>query len=229
MRIVGLIGGYAALIAVVTLLGPASVRPYLIGAGAAAVSALAYFILALDGAEGARMGAEAERWSSSALRRLGRSRWRVVDSVPFEMGDVDHVAIGPDGVIAVETKYTSSPSEVRDPELRGPLGRPVDQAKLGARRIGLLLRSEGLDVRVAPALAVWGPGSERLVTDSIDGVVLLVGREATTWHDQLPGTGQRLTEAETARIEQVLKRHVAETARARRRAHRPSGRHAPAS
>jgi len=220
VRIGALLGGLVGLVAVIVALGPPEGRPYLIGTGAVSVLFLGYVILTLDGAEGIRIRADAERWSSSALRRLGRPHWRVVDNVPFEDGDVDHVAIGPTGVLAVETKFTSFPWEVRETGLEGPLDRPVDQAKLGARRIRLFLKSRGLDVQVAPALAVWGPGSTRLVADSIDGVVLMIGREAERWHDQLPGTGHRFTDDEMARIESVLRDHISENDKTRRRGRR---------
>jgi len=118
------------------------------------------FLLSLDGATAIRMGGHAEDWTSTGLRRLRRAGWRVIDHVPFEHRDVDHVAVGPHGMIAVETKYTSSPWGVGRAALTGPVRDPLGQARLGARCIRLLLKSEGIEVNVVPALAVWGRGRE---------------------------------------------------------------------
>src|SRR6266542_3529889 len=43
----------------------------------------------------------------------------------------------------------------------GPsLARFVEQARWGARKIHLLLKSYGIDVEVRPLLVLWGPGTE---------------------------------------------------------------------
>ena len=204
-----LLGGFIFLAGLVLTFGPPMGRWFLTTAFAVGLVVVTFVVLTLDGAQSTRDGAEAERRSSHALRRLGKTGWRVVNNVNFLSMDIDHVAIGPDGVVAVETKYVSSASDVTDEGRAGFLGRPVDQAKLGARRIRLLLKSEGMDVAVAPALAVWGPGSFDLKDDVIDGVVVLLGRDSKVWQKQLPGTGQGFSASDIETIERTLLRFAA--------------------
>jgi hypothetical protein len=200
----------------VLVFGPTAGRWFLTGAFSVGLVVVTFVVLTLDGAQQTRDHAEAERRSSHALRRLGRSGWRVVNNVTFLSMDIDHVAIGPKGVVAIETKYISSPSDVTEEGRAGPLGRPVDQAKLGARRIRLLLKSEGMDVSVAPALAVWGPGSEQLTEDVIDGVVVLIGRDSKSWQQQLPGTAQGFSASDILSMERSLLRFAAPREHVRR-------------
>jgi hypothetical protein len=48
-------------------------------------------------------GQHAERWSVDALRKKGK--WLVTRNLSFDSVDVDHVAVTPSAVLAVETKY----------------------------------------------------------------------------------------------------------------------------
>ncbi|MGH2686171.1 MAG: nuclease-related domain-containing protein, partial [Actinomycetota bacterium] len=150
---------------------------------------------------------EAERQSSRALRRLAGSGWRVVDDVPFGPMNIDHVAIGPRGVVAVESASISSPYPV-DEDGGDALETALRHAKRGARRVRLLLKSQGIDAHVAPALALWGRGSASLATQTVDGVSMLVGRDSKQWSDQLPSTGERFEPEEVAEIEAILARFV---------------------
>jgi hypothetical protein len=60
------------------------------------------------GAERERKGAEGEEDTDRALRPLRRKGWHVVHDIEFP-GDanVDYLLVGPGGVIAVESKYTT--------------------------------------------------------------------------------------------------------------------------
>ena len=55
---------------------------------------------------------QAERWTDQELKALRRRGWPVVNHLSFKQGDIDHVAIGPDGLIVVETKWTASSIKV---------------------------------------------------------------------------------------------------------------------
>jgi hypothetical protein len=110
----------------------------------------------VDGTVLRKLGGIAERDTSTELRRLRRRGWRVVDSVPFAGYDVDHVAIGPPGVFAVETKRSSMPVTISGTTVKGLYhGNPLGQARQGAKKIQHLLHSKGIDVEVRPVLAIW--------------------------------------------------------------------------
>ena len=194
-------GLYTSLALATFLLGPHEIRGFLtafVAVGAAVVMFSIHTVHADAGAYG-----EAERQSSRALRRLSANGWRVVDDVPFGPMNIDHVAIGPRGVVAVESASISSPYPV-DEDGGDALETALRHAKRGARRVRLLLKSEGIDADVAPALALWGRGSVSLATQTVDGVAMLVGRDSKQWSDQLPSTGQSFEPAEVAAIEDTL-------------------------
>ena len=77
--------------------------------GGVLMSAACWFIVEGSGARSYAIGSVAESWTADALARLG-PEWRLVHSVPIgDHFDIDHVPIGPPGVFAVETKFTTSP------------------------------------------------------------------------------------------------------------------------
>jgi hypothetical protein len=49
------------------------------------------------------VGMQSERQVAGQLRRLGR-RWQIVHDLPCGRGNLDHLAIGPRGAFAIETK-----------------------------------------------------------------------------------------------------------------------------
>ena len=87
---------------------PPSVRGYVVGALlASAVWGMYHVMIASAGLTGKLAGIDSEVLTATEFRRLRRSGWRLVNHVMLENRDVDHVAVGPGGFFAVETKYRS--------------------------------------------------------------------------------------------------------------------------
>jgi len=59
-------------------------------------------------------GAEAERWTAEELEKLDPKQWKVFHDVPVRWGNVDHVAVGPGRVYAIETKWTTAKGRFRE-------------------------------------------------------------------------------------------------------------------
>jgi hypothetical protein len=196
---------YTALAAATFFLGPDQIKALLTAFVVVGGAVVLFSIHTVHADAGAY--AEAERQSSRALQRLTHSGWRVVHDVPFGPMNIDHVAIGPRGVVAVESASISSPYPV-DEDGGDALEAALRHAKRGARRIRLLLKSQGMDAAVAPALALWGRGSASLATQTVDGVSMLVGRDSKQWSDQLPSTGETFDPHEVAEMEAILGRFV---------------------
>jgi hypothetical protein len=136
-------------------LGPFA-RGYVAGLYSAAWIAIICFSLMLDGSHFRMMGAEAERWTAQELRKA--ERWWVKDSVEFADRDIDHVAISPSQILAVETKWTHKPVSINEQGVTGLYCDAVDQAARGAKRIGNLLASRGVHHPVTPVLVRWCSG-----------------------------------------------------------------------
>lgn len=91
------------------------VTGFVMGVGVACVPFFLWTaITSVDGSWSWRVGADAERWTAEELARLGPAR-QVEHHLVFTgkrqgkrwYSDVDHVAVGPPGVLAVSTKWTA--------------------------------------------------------------------------------------------------------------------------
>lgn len=97
-----------------------------------------------------QMGPEAERWTAEELAKLDARKWRVIHDVMLEGENVDHVAVGPGRVYAIETKWTTSD--------RRFLSGAARQAERRAENLAGELAARGVERKVIPLLVVWGPG-----------------------------------------------------------------------
>ena len=115
-------------------------------------------------------GSRAESWTSELLRR--QRGWTVVDHVPMDGFDIDHVAITPAAVLAVETKYYGPSESVWPPPWHAKsVGQAADNA---AHARALIVRSFKADVEVVPVLVLWGLGVPNDLTASRVGTVWIV-------------------------------------------------------
>jgi hypothetical protein len=97
-----------------------SLSAFMLGAlVATTLLVLAGVVAALSGGVNWIIGSLAERWTAKALAALGPD-WRVLHNLPFTEGtapytwsfDVDHVAVGPSGVLVVESKFSTNPIDL---------------------------------------------------------------------------------------------------------------------
>lgn len=115
---------------------------FVMGLGVATAVWLAVFIVMfMSGAMGALDGLVAEQWTAAELRRLQRRGWRLVNGVVLKDGsDIDHVAVGPGGVLVVETKHSVDPWPVGvagDTFMVDRLERACRQVRENARLVRL--------------------------------------------------------------------------------------------
>jgi hypothetical protein len=116
-----------------------------------------------------------ERHVVHALRHEG---WYVADDIVLPHVDVDHIAIGPAGVLAIQTQWTDRPDA---------RGKPAARARIAAHQLRQALAVRELDVEVVPAVLTFGPG----LTDEpggvrvVDAVAMLNGYQSDEWVAQL--------------------------------------------
>lgn len=155
---------------------------------------------------------------SATAAQLGRRRhrrqgWMTVHGLVFNGTDVDHVAIGPGGVLVVETKWVSShPWKIVGDRIDGPVRDPLQQARRNAARVGNVLadpRRGGMQVEVHPSVVVWGPGMPVVAEghDVVGGVLVFTGGEIGRLHAWLD---QRRLEPEVVQRLQTLLTDFAE-------------------
>jgi hypothetical protein len=139
-------------------------------------------------------GASAERWSGRELDALG-SKWRRFHNVPFDYGfgpkspeiDIDHIAIGPYGVLVVETKYVSMLLDLNDRKLSGRIKEAISQVEDNAGRVRALLNRDFPGIPIRPVVIVWGRwvtppmGGVRKITNSNADIRIIHGADSENW------------------------------------------------
>ena len=120
-------------------------------------------------------GGGLERRVVRALRERG---WYVADHVVLPHADIDHVAIGPAGVLAIQTRWTNRTD---------PRGKPAARARIAAHQLRAAFAQRELDVDVVPAVLTFGPGltEEPGGVKVVDAVALLNGYQAEAWLAEL--------------------------------------------
>lgn len=156
---------------------------------AGSLSAMAWIIHVASGMHGRHMGRIGEVCTATTVVTWRRRRrgWALINGLYFaNHGDVDHVLVGPGGVFAIESKWTSTDCQVDGEQVLGIVGRePVAQARAGADKVELLLRygRSRLDVTVRPVVILWGPGAPSLADGFTDigDVLICEGRRSRKW------------------------------------------------
>jgi hypothetical protein len=139
--------------------------------GAAVGASLLLLWIVVDSVEASRleMGGYAEQFTEDELRKLRRAGWRVTSNIPFENCDVDHVAIGPAGLVVLETKWTSGALFTKHGQLTSHGRAALDQVESSREKIRRVLEQEGYAHGVDGCMVVvWGtkvPGCPFRVPD----------------------------------------------------------------
>jgi len=133
------------------------------------------------------MGVSGEEMTALHLQDLRRRGWRIVNGLVIrEREDIDHVAIGPAGVLVIETKWSAGPSPNR-PRRRGlhegPPGQAVAQVLRNAKDVGNQFRKA---LGATPVRAVVVGSGSRTAEGAPDwadedGVVMAHGRRLAKW------------------------------------------------
>jgi hypothetical protein len=109
--------------------------------------------------------------TAEQLRPLRKRGWRVASDASL--------AVGPGGVLVVETKWRSDATEA-------DLAWAVDQVRASRADVASRVRPVVGDAPVIPVMVVWGDGDAELPT-AIDGVAIVRGRDLPEWLAELPG------------------------------------------
>jgi hypothetical protein len=127
------------------------------------------------------MGDRGEQLTASELRRLRRHGWRVINHVALREWDIDHIAVGPGGVLVVETKWSAAPWTL-DADVDNRVGRAVDRIAGDANRIRLMFPNRTAPTPVIAALVLWGGyNPDDLGVRVIGDVTVIRGAELRDW------------------------------------------------
>lgn len=182
-----------------------------------------HWCMIASGASQAMMGEQGEIWTDQELRSLRKRGWRIVNHLTLKHGDIDHVAIGPDGLMVIESKWTSSPMRLDGTD--GWVGGWADQPKRNTddvrRFIGWGART---DAPIAPLLVIWGPQVDPLSDDfhrMPNGVNVIAGRHLRRALDDLADDVTDASEIEKAYLKLSKHAETRDRADIERRGPRP--------
>jgi len=163
---------------------PAETRPGMVAYGGfllvvAAFAILTSFRRPAPATEPAETTAPAtEEDERRVLHVLRENGWYVADDVLLPHVAVDHVAIGPAGVLVVQVMWT---------DRQQSKGETAARARIAATELRKLLAVRELHVDVVPAILAFGPG----LTDEpggvkvVDSVAILLGHQSDLWVAEL--------------------------------------------
>lgn len=123
-----------------------------------------------------------------SVHRLRAHGWFVGDDVVLPSTTIDHLAVGPAGILAVQVMWSNRPA----PEVRAPI-----RARIAARQFQNELAAREVRVDVVPAVLACGPGQPEVEggVKVVDGVAFLFDDAADEWLSHL--TSRSLLRAET--------------------------------
>lgn len=174
-----------------------------VGTGLGAIPLFIFLVKVASGIAAREFGADAEQWTAAELRRLDAERWRVFHDIPVSSGNVDHVAVGPGRVYAIETKWTTARGRFRD-----------GFAKQAARRAGDLqqeLARRGVARDVIALLVIWGKGvavalGDRPELDRATQTRIMAGANASDWLGRMDraADGVEVDEAAARAVQAII-------------------------
>jgi len=146
-------------------LQPGWIRGFLLGASSATVVWLVVLLTwQMSGVGHLQQGELAEQWTVQELRPLTQNEgWHLVNHVLFRPWDIDHVLVGPVGVVVVETKGGNSDWTERRHEPR--IRDATRQARENAGDTRRFVRPDIGAAPVYPVVTLW-PANEDFVTPS---------------------------------------------------------------
>lgn len=143
-------------------------------------------IIIFSGTASLWMGRLGEVWTASELRRSKRYGWRFVNDV-FLTSQIDHVAIGPAGVLVIDTKWSADPWRLDD-STDWRRRKAIEGVRDQAGHVRSLMRNRHSEAPVQPVVVLWGfSGDTEIGTWHQEGEVCLVaGGSFRSWLHSLP-------------------------------------------
>lgn len=162
-----------------------------LGAGLAVgvlVGEVVWSLLTTDGSISWRVGAFGELWTSDELRRLG-PEWTVLNNLRVPGAnkttrEIDHVAVGPGGVMVVETKLWTAKERQLDTTSSPDINSAAQSAQRHAGVVRWFLTGIAPGDVVMPTVMFWGSdllSPEEAVFTNRDGVAIVHGRDSASW------------------------------------------------
>jgi hypothetical protein len=135
-------------------------------------------------------GAAGETFTADEFARTRRRKqgWRIFHGLRIGGIDIDHIAVGPGGILAIESKFVSSGRwRLTETGIAGAIKDPLMQARISRQKADAFLRVSTtggqLPVDVLAVLVVWGPGCPSIPGGhaEVEGVHVFSGEDQRAW------------------------------------------------
>jgi hypothetical protein len=138
------------------------------------------YVVTMSGTVSISMGVLAEQWTAQELRRLRKIDWQIVNGLRLRpKADIDHVIIGPGGVLVIETKYSSD--GWNSTYANNQVAAAVDQVTVNQKHIrGVLSRDVPREL-IRPVVVLWGGSTDSDETTVEDEVAIVPGSCLRSW------------------------------------------------
>ena len=181
--------------------------------GAVGISGLwlaVLLVVVVSGAGPSLMGVQAEEWTAQELRRLRRYGWHSIDGVMLRSkSDIDHVAVGPGGVLVIESKWSGEDwlGDHGSWYSKLALSKAMDQARENSHLVWLTFARGIPEEYVMAVCVLWSNQTRTEERARESGGVTIV--PASRLHDWLREVDTAVIDS--AQIEQIvtaIKAHV---------------------
>ncbi len=172
-----------------TLFLPERTRAFAAGVLTATVFWLGVLLVRqLSGVGYLHLGELGEKWTTQQLRSLVRTReWRLINRLHLKRySDVDHVLIGPPGVIVIETK--GGATDWMETSQQSRIDAAVEQVRRNEIPVRGLVRAKQTGTPTHAVVVLW-PSYEEFETRVVNGVTVLSGHRLSEWVADLPAGG----------------------------------------
>jgi hypothetical protein len=116
-------------------------------------------VVVVTGSGNQAMGAIGEVWTAQELRRLRRSGWMLVNRFMSERwGDVDHVLVGPGGVVVIETKWSGQSWQLDyqgNRHATGSLAKAANQAQQARKELAGWIQTIAPGIEIISVAVLW--------------------------------------------------------------------------
>lgn len=154
-------------------------------------------VLVVTGSGNQVMGAIGEVWTAQELRRMRRSGWVLVNRFMSERwGDVDHVLVGPGGVVVVETKWSGQSWQLdyqRNTYATGSLKKAANQAQQARKELASWIQTIAPGIQIMSVAVLWSTApshGDGWTTWRDNHTVMVQGSHFRQWlHECLPSDG----------------------------------------
>lgn len=194
--------------------GPERVRWLFLGAfGISGIWLVTVFVIIWTGIGNPLMGLEGENRTAVILRKFQRHGWQLVNGLRLRGDwDIDHVLVGPAGVLVFESKWSHKlwPTDDHDSTfMAGRLEDATRQVNRNCVQFKSFFKKELVGVTVTPVCVLWSNfyESDAPASFQTDGVVVVPGPALETWMESL--TSRWLDPERIEQLSNVLALQVA--------------------